>query len=260
MGVWSCRFTILTLGTVETVRTLTSILPNTRTSIQAHGRAESWRRTDEIVSIQRSKTPKHSWMMKSRPHSPVSQDGPVQPGGHKHSSGDTHWPPLWQWRLHTTAVHKKQYSSRSWRKQSHFLPVNVEKKGEMWTHWSHIEVRQTRKDKNKSGVQHKCLHFHTVTCTELQRYISVSSTSVIVDSLAIIVIKHLIFLKTSDWINWDKGGELYLPGRFLRENLWDTDTHPEQCNHRRSYNLVHRLLRKKRKTNEYIEKDNDWKN
>lgn len=44
-----------------------------------------------------------------------------------------------------------------------------------------------------------------------------------------------------------KGGKLYLPDRFLHENLWDTDTHPEQCKRRRSDNPAYRLLKENKK-------------
>ena len=49
---------------------------------------------------------------KTHRHTPVSQEGPVQPGWHVHSSGDTQWPPLWQWRLHTTMDQKHQHHHR----------------------------------------------------------------------------------------------------------------------------------------------------
>lgn len=46
---------------------------------------------------------------------PVLQVGPVQPGRHKHSSGDTHRPPLWQWRLHTTGFNNNNNKKTAYR-------------------------------------------------------------------------------------------------------------------------------------------------
>ncbi len=42
------------------------------------------------------------WEPTTHTFSPVSHDGPVHPTRHSHSSGDAHFPPFWQWRLHTT--------------------------------------------------------------------------------------------------------------------------------------------------------------
>lgn len=44
---------------------------------------------------------------------------------------------------------------------------------EVRTHWSRIEVRQTRKDTSTSAGPRRRRRFHTVTCTELQRRVTI---------------------------------------------------------------------------------------
>lgn len=93
--------------------------------------------------------------------SPVSQVGPLQPGGHVHASGETHRPPLWQWSLQSTRT----------KPNTHQTPQDRETRSSyrlQTPHWSRIEVRRTRKDRNRSAVPHRRRRSDTATCTELQ--------------------------------------------------------------------------------------------
>lgn len=93
--VW---FTVLTLGAVETARTLADAGPKTRGAVQTHGRAQRWRGRRALARRGGRR------LRDTHLRSPVSQVGPLQPAGHVHASGETHRPPLWQWRLQTTRI------------------------------------------------------------------------------------------------------------------------------------------------------------
>ena len=86
-------FTVLTLGSVETVRTLAGIWADAHPSVQTHGGAESCSTQRRCQVSAALNSPGDLLIVLD---SPVSQDGPVHPGRHAHSSGDAHWPPLLQ--------------------------------------------------------------------------------------------------------------------------------------------------------------------